>query len=329
MERSGRTTMAFSLPGHWVWDFWLADQGELFHMYFLHAPHTLGDPDLRHRNARIGHATSQDLKSWDFHGEVLGPGSAGSFDQSATWTGSVVRAPDGTWLMFYTGASFSSPASSTNIETIGSASSPDLFRWTKLPGPILRADPRWYETLGTSGWPEEAFRDPWVFRDPGGDGWHMLVTARANHGDDAGRGVIAHAVSTDLDHWQARAPLSAPQTGFGHLEVPQLVDVDGHRLLVFSCDKPRLANALKGQIGGIWTAPLDSDGRFAIERATLLTDERLYAGHLVKDRACGWNLMAFVMNTEGENGPGGICDPLPVVWRGDCLALAEQYRGAA
>ena len=46
---------------------------------------------------------------------------------------------------------------------------------------MLEPDARWYETAETRQWPDQAWRDPWVFRD--GGLWHMLVTARANHGD--------------------------------------------------------------------------------------------------------------------------------------------------
>jgi beta-fructofuranosidase len=98
--------MGFSKDGHWVWDFWVADDGALFHLFYLHAPASLGDPDLRHRNARIGHATSTDLTDWTDHGTVLEPGAAGDLDASATWTGSVVRADDGSWRMFYTRSVF-------------------------------------------------------------------------------------------------------------------------------------------------------------------------------------------------------------------------------
>jgi beta-fructofuranosidase len=179
--------VVFRLEDYWVWDFWVADDGDRFHLFYLHAPRSLGDPELRHRNARIGHATSFDLTDWQNHGEVLAPGAPGSFDETATWTGSVVQGPDGLWRMFYTGSSFMAPDSARNVETIGVAVSEDLFSWRKLPGPICRADSRWYETLGTSSWPEEAWRDPWVFRDASSDNWHMLVTARSNHDDDAGR----------------------------------------------------------------------------------------------------------------------------------------------
>ena len=322
--------MSFSLPDHWVWDFWLADDGQQFHLIFLHAPHSLGDPELRHRNARIGHATSADLTSWTFHGLAFAPGSPGSFDGSATWTGSVVRGEDGLWRMFYTGSRFPSAQSITNIETVGVATSPDLFTWTRQPGPIVTADPRWYETLGTSSWPEEAWRDPWVYRDPSGEGWHMLITGRANHGDDEGRGVVAHATSPDLAEWTVGPPLSEPQSGFGHIEVPQVVEIEGKTLLVFCCNAPRLANGRKGQIGGIWTAPAASaTGPFDIAHSRLLVDERYYAGRLVQDRAGRWGLLAFAMNLPNEPFVGVISDPMPIAWTDGGLHLVAPPQGVA
>jgi beta-fructofuranosidase len=317
--------LAFSLPDHWVWDFWLADDGQAFHLFFLHAPHALGDPELRHRNARIGHATSSDLTHWSFHGRAFEAGASGAFDGAATWTGSVTRGPDGLWRMFYTGSWFPSATAATNIETIGLATSPDLWSWTKQPGPIVKADPRWYETLGTSSWPEEAWRDPWVYRDPSDDLWHMLITARANHGEDTGRGVIGHAISRDLVTWEVAPPLSRPQAGFSHLEVPQLVAMAGQHFLVFCCNSPRLANTRSGQMGGIWVAPAAGPaGPFEIERSELLIDERYYAGRLVQDRAGQWFLMAFEMNAPGQPFQGRISDPMPVGFDGERLVVRQK-----
>src|SRR6187402_322095 len=111
--------MTFTLDSHWVWDFWLADDGELFHLYYLHAPKSLGDERLRHRNAVIGHASSRDLTTWTDHGPVLEPGGLNDFDETATWTGSVVQGADGMWRMFYTGAKFLFPSSNENVESIG------------------------------------------------------------------------------------------------------------------------------------------------------------------------------------------------------------------
>ncbi|NEM92024.1 glycoside hydrolase family 68 protein [Galbitalea soli] len=318
--------MTFALDDHWVWDFWLADDGDLFHMYYLRAPKALADPQLRHRNATIGHATSADLSEWTDLGEVLTPGAPGDFDGTATWTGSVVQAPDGTWRMFYTGSRFLDAASHANIETIGTATSADLHSWTKQAAPIIRADARWYETLGDSAWPEEAWRDPWVYADPDGRGWHMLVTARAASGDERDRGVIGHAVSTDLQTWEVLPPLSSTGAGFSHLEVPQLVQIGEALVLVFSCDSPALAGDRSSTTGGIWATEVgDAAGPFATEHAVLLASEELYSGKIIRRRDGEWVLLAF-SNTSDDGGfSGQLGDPMPVLWdsqRG-LLALAD------
>lgn len=310
--------MTFTLDTHWVWDFWLADDGDLFHMYYLHAPKSLGDQHLRHRNARVGHATSADLVEWTDLGPVLGPGGPGSFDETATWTGSVLRGPDGLWRMFYTGSRFLSPDSNANIETVGVATSTDLHTWTKMPGPVAEADPRWYEKLGGSSWPEEAWRDPWVYADPDGDGWHMLVTARANSGDELDRGVIAHATSRDLQTWEVRPPLSATGAGFKHLEVPQVVELEGRTILLFSCDGPALAGRRAGRPGGIWAVPAGSPtGPFATEDARLIVDERLYSGRMIRDRSGALVMLAFENSTSDGQFVGSLSDPVRVGWDAD------------
>jgi beta-fructofuranosidase len=305
--------MAFALPDHWVWDFWLADDGQSFHMYYLHAPKSLGDPDLRHRNARIGHAVSNDLVNWQDRGPVLTPGLAGSFDGSATWTGSVIRGPDRRWRMYYTGSRFLSPDSNANVETIGLAVSDDLHEWHKEPGPILRADPRWYETLGSSTWPEEAWRDPWVYRDPDGQGWHMLITARTNEGPDTDRGVVGHATSNDLDNWTAQPPLSVRDTGFDHLEVLQLVEIEGKNFILFCCDAPKLVGPRKGEQGGVWAMPAKgARGPFDPSAAYLIAPWPLYAGRLVQDREGRWVLLAFEADTGAAGFAGRVTNPMPL-----------------
>ena len=306
--------MGFNLPDHWVWDFWLADDGARHHLFYLHAPKSLGNPDLRHRNARIGHASSTDLRNWTDHGPAFDAGTPGSFDGSATWTGSVVRGPDGLWRMFYTGSRFLSPDSNANIETIGVATSPDLATWTKQPGPISAADARWYETLGTSSWPEEAWRDPWVFWRQADQLWHMLVTARGTDGTEPDRGVMAHATSPDLKSWTAQPPLSTTGSGFAHLEVFQVVKIDGRNHLVFCCDTAKLVGARDGQTGGVWSLPVgDMPGPVDFRQARLLVDERLYAGRIAIDRQGAPWLLAFRNASADGEFVGGISDPIRVI----------------
>ena len=63
-------------------------------------------------------------------------------------------------------------------------------------------------------------------RVPGDEAAYAYVTARANDGDPEGRGVIGHARSHDLVHWEVLPPVTEPM-GFGQMEVPQLVEAGG------------------------------------------------------------------------------------------------------
>ncbi len=320
--------MTFAREDHWVWDFWIADDGDRYHLYYLHAPTSLGDERLRHRNARIGHAVSHDLRAWDDLGTVLVPGEAGGFDETAVWTGSVVRGSDGLWRMFYTGSRFVSEDSVANVESVGVATSSDLHTWHPSRAAVVTTDARWYETLADGTWREEAWRDPWVFADPAGDGWHMLLTARGRAGEGDDRGVIAHAVSPDLEHWEVRPPLSEPGAGFAHLEVPQIARVDGNDVLIFSCDGPALAGSRAGGRGGIWQVPVSSEtGPFDPSQARLLVDDSRYAGRIVHDRSGEAVLLAFE-NGSGAAFVGVIADPVPLRWDAEqgSVALAAEAR---
>lgn len=320
--------MVFSKRDHWVWDFWLADDGETHHLFYLHAPTSLGDPALRHRNASIGHATSSDLTDWEDHGPVLTAGPPGDLDSSATWTGSVVRGDDGRWRMFYTGSVFLSPHEIANVESIGVATSDDLFAWTKEPRLNLQADPRWYELLTDRTWHEEAWRDPWVFRDPAGEGWHMLITARSRDGGDVrDRGVVGHARSSDLSEWIVQPPVSTPGSGFAHVEVPQFVSVDGRDILLFSCDAAHLAGRRSGDTGGVWfTEAPSAAGPFDLASSTLLTPESLYAGRVTTDRSGASVFLAFE-NVDAAGGFGGrVSDPYDIGWDDARLTLRARER---
>lgn len=69
---------------------------------------------------------------------------------------------------FYTALS---RADHGHVQRIGVATSTDLLDWTTSPEPLVEADPRWYDKLADGNFEQERWRDPWVFADPGGDGW--------------------------------------------------------------------------------------------------------------------------------------------------------------
>ncbi len=317
------------LAASWVWDFWFADDGERFHLFFLKASRALHDPDRRHWRATIGHAVSTDLVEWTEVADAIVPSDAPAFDDLATWTGSVVRGDDGVWRMFYTGVD---RAGGGLVQRIGVATSDDLMTWTTTGRSLVEPDPRWYEQLADGAWPDEAWRDPWVFRDPSGEGWRMLVTARAKVGEPSSRGVVGSAWSADLEQWRVEPPRSTVGSGFGQLEVLQLEQVHGRWVLLFSCLGSELSadRRAAGDRGGVWAVNVDDPaGPFDIASAYRVTDETLYVGRLVRDRTGQWRLMAFRNTQPDGSWVGEITDPMPVEWVDGRLSVASDAEGVA
>ena len=299
------------LADSWVWDSWIVDDGERYHLFFLFASRALHDPERRHHRAAVGHAISDDLRSWTRVQDALVRSDGPAFDDLAIWTGSVVRHPDGTWFMFYTGATMSPLG---NVQSIGYATSPDLMTWERTSdGAVLASDPRWYEKLTDGMWNDEAFRDPFVFADPDGDGWHMYITARSNSGPGDERGVIGHATSPDLRAWTLHPPAAGPGAGFGQLEVMEVLELDGRHYLVFNCLPGDLSAAHRatGVNSGVWAAPgAGATGPFDLAAARPVTDDSLYVGRFVRERGSGrTSFLAFV--NKGPDGAfvGEITDP--------------------
>ena len=305
--------MALRLEDKWIWDSWYAFDGERYHAFYLHASRALGDPVRRHRHPIIGHAVSDDLTNWTVVRDALIVSDSPAFDSWTTWTGSVIRDDNGLWWMFYTGTSREDGG---DVQTIGAATSTDLMEWTKLSSePMVSADARWYEKLDKTIWHDEAWRDPWVFRfenDP--STWHMLITARANHGDPATRGVLGHATSTDLLNWDVRPPLSSPGQGFGQLEVFQFEVVDGVPVLVFCCGWRELSFERRAEFGerdATYSVAVSADlTEVDFNRAKAFEDPLVYAARIIQGKD-GWYLIGFVNEVDGQF-VGELCDPVPV-----------------
>ena len=248
-------------------DSWVADDGELYHLFVLQSSRLPEGPAGRHVSATIGHATSPDLVNWHYLGECFGPADSG-FDDLAIWTGSVVR-EDNHWRLIYTAVN--TDGLHVFDQRIGSAVSEDLHNWTRVSAePALSPDPRWYKTLAQAPPPfetdrplagkSETWRDPLAIADPGGDGWHLLVTARSAHAGRNDDGVIAHAYGPDLDHLELGPPLCEPGAGFGQLEVLQSKIIDGRAVLVFTCHPQEMTEQAKDRLGLYCTWSLPSPG---------------------------------------------------------------------
>ena len=155
--------MSFTVAGSWVWDFWTVydESAGRHHLFYLHAPVSLGDPERRHRHARVGHASSSDLHRWRAHADPL-PEPLDGLDDLATWTGCAVG--DGErWWLFTSGLSRHEDG---RVQRVGSAHSGDLETWQRTDR-VLTADPQHYETVASA-----AARSPGATR-----GWSGATTA--------------------------------------------------------------------------------------------------------------------------------------------------------
>lgn len=289
------------LADEWIWDSWVVDDGRRHHLFFLRAPATPDRPQLRHTGARIGHAVSDDLTAWEDLGIALAPTREGGWDDLALWTGSVVRGDDGRWRMFYT--AIATEGHGIRDQRLGLAESDDLVAWRRTGDrPLLDPDPRMYRTLDEDPRRSETWRDPYVFRDPDGDGWHMLVTARVRTAPRNEDGVLGHARSADLVHWELGPPVTEP-AGFGQLEVPQIREVDGRWLLVFTCHPAEQSEERRRRHGAFSTWVVAGDGPLGpwdVARAKPFREEPLlFAAPLVQERDGGWAFVGF-HNREGD-----------------------------
>ncbi len=313
--------MALRFDDKWVWDFWFAQDGPDYHIFYLQADRSLGDEELRHWHVSVGHAVSQDLRNWDVLPDAIRPVPDGNaWDGKTTWTGSIIRA-GGNWIMFYTG---SSEREKGLVQRIGCVFSPDLIHWKRHPAnPMIEANPRWYELLDLDVWFDQAWRDPYVFQHPKTGEYHAFITARAKSGPSDERGVIGHAVSPDLVQWEVREPLPLEPPGdFGYLEVPQLTHINGRYYLLFSA--PAKFNSASRQArtgippeGGTHYMVADDplgpyrylSDNFLVGDAT----DALYSGKLIQGPDNNWYFMAFqIFNADGKTFQGYIPDPFPV-----------------
>lgn len=313
--------MVFIPEQHYLWDFWLVSPHEWgdvrgpYHLYYLQAPRTLSDPNLRHGVATVGHAVSHDLRQWMSRGTALEAGRPGSWDDRAIWTGSVTIR-DGFAYMFYTGLCLAERAP---VERIGLAVSTDLEHWERHPGnPLLEVDTRWYEPQNPERWETRAWRDPYLVYSSEEEAYYMFLSARVNAGPPDGRGVIGLARSTDLLSWEVLPPASMPGD-YSELEVPQVVPLNGRYYLLF-CAARHAAARLSPTQGSGWSGTHYLVASKLTGPYRQLTGEPLvadasgtyYAGKLVRDSEGELSFMAWRQWDERGNFCGGLSDPAAV-----------------
>lgn len=310
--------MVLSLKDKWIWDFWLFQEGADWHVYFLQADNTLAHPDMRHLNVTQAHAVSTDLVNWTHKGTCLTPSRGPAFDDYTTWTGSVVKDDAGLYHLFYTGTS---RADDAKKQRIGHATSTDLHSWQRVgDGFALDISGPDYEEYRPDFWHDRAFRDPWVIRDPAGDGWLMFMTARKPGPDEANAcASIGLARSPDLYTWTLQPPVYAGGT-FGQMEVPQVFEHDGRWYCLFCNIHQHWSTSY---LAGYPGKPVDGThylmadnplGPWTVAPGEFFAGDlpcEFYAGKVVKHDGKLF-FMGFLDKDRDDNFIGKVSDPVPV-----------------
>lgn len=329
--------MVIAIDKKWIWDSWYAKDGDTYHGFFLQADTSLIDPDLRHLNVTQGHATSKDLVNWTHLGTMFGPSKTNAWDDSTTWTGSVVQDDAGLWHLFYTGTTL---AEKSLYQRIGHATSTDLHSWERVGDglclDITGPNADCYEKDHIVGhWHDRAMRDPWVMRDPDSDGWLMYFTARApGIPEPNAGGAIGFATSPDLINWTLRPPVFTG--GMGQLEVPQVFEVAGSWYCLFCTsghqwsDQYRRTNPESPVTGNHYLIADHPRGPWRMAPGPFLDGAepcRRYAARIV-DGPDGLVIMGFADGGKDKFG-GYVMDPEPIVVGPDGLLRVQPLAKAA
>jgi beta-fructofuranosidase len=324
--------MVLSLKYKWIWDFWLARNGDDWHIYFLQADNSLPHPDDRHRNVSQGHAVSKDLINWHHLGTCFKPSSTKAWDDWTTWTGSVLQGPDGIWHLFYTGTMHDLDGMH---QRIGHATSHDMHSWRRVGDGLCldRVGPnaKYYEEYTPGHWHDRAMRDPWVMKDPAGDGWLMYFTARApGRKEPNAGGAIGFARSKDLYAWELQKPIYEGGA-FGQMEVPQVFKYGNKWYMTFCTaaqhwsESYQKFNPQSPVSGNHYMIADDPLGPWSVPKPFLdgANPCKRYAGKIVEVESKLF-IMGFLHDDANGKFIGTVCDPVPLRVDSEGLLHVEE-----
>lgn len=238
-----RPQFHFRAPGQWMDD----PNGIVYHDGVYHVMYSLNPHSSEHRAGMVyrtvervwdpgspdwtggitvwGHATSLDLVHWEHQPIALYP--AVDRGEQFIWFGSTAINDEGVPVAIYTAVGPQMRPEDT-AQQWGAVATSDLGTWEPMPtNPLLVAGS--HRGVDVREW-----RDPFIFRADGRV--FMILGARMGPKDGDDPVILLYqAMDRDLARWDYKGVLYRhPDTNVPSLECPNLVEVDGRWVLIFS-----------------------------------------------------------------------------------------------
>lgn len=169
-----------------LWDSWIeVDPREQdpprYLLYHLGVPKGCTKAEMDDQ-AVIRVAESTDLTHWTDRGIAMSPSEAGGWDDLSIWSGHTLWDPDSeAFYLYYTGRNQMDGPRPAMVQRIGVAKSKDGIHFERVSTdkPLLESDGLWYEgAQDPIGATVQAWRDPFVMKDPDSGKYVMFFTAK-------------------------------------------------------------------------------------------------------------------------------------------------------
>jgi beta-xylosidase len=217
--------------GYTLKDYCVVKKGGIWHLFGIKCRDG-GSWDTPGNEVTFIHATSVDLVNWETEGDVINT-VAGSYENDHVWAPAIIE-KGGIYYMFYTMVVGNSP----NSQTIGYATSTDLFNWTQHSS----NSPLWVPATfsGWASWSPSngSCRDPFVMWVEELGKYVMYYTSAS----DNFPAVVGAATSADLINWNDAGYVfsgySGGNWGTGKLESPYVIKHNSHYYLFYNHGAP-------------------------------------------------------------------------------------------
>lgn len=268
-EKENMTNLFYQPKNAWVGDLIPYYDNGVYYAFYLHDPRCMKDQYAEETTWHL--VTTRDFVNVTYHGEAVKRGNNREPNRNA-YTGSVVRAKDGTYYVYYTAFNPDIQINGKSVQSVMRAKGKDLYHLVNDGDFLLTADEELYESFD--------WRDPYVFYHEEEKCYWMLLAARRRGSGALRGGCIALCKSVDMEKWSYEEPFFEPHM-YVTMECPELFRMGKWWYLVFSTFSDRFVTHYRMAESpyGPWMIPDDDvfDARTNYAVKTASDGEKRYA----------------------------------------------------